>query len=238
MRVLALLLALPFIVALALLAHASLARALKAVLWSVWPLSDREPEAAVYERRVYHTATRPMMEVVALAAASGAVGWLSLALTRFAGWAAVAGVGVFVAAVALDLLRWERVAATATHLWFQRGMLGTVHSIALEDLKDVAVEEMRAGGFTLRHFRRNRLVRLTVRTATKAVITLPKTDVHGGLDAVEALANHIRLRLDHDRQKRRPRIADADAEPVPDGDDLVRAIAHLKRSSPVPDTRR
>ena len=47
-------LALPFVVGGTVAAHALLARVLKAVLWSWSPLSDREPEAATYERRVYH----------------------------------------------------------------------------------------------------------------------------------------------------------------------------------------
>ena len=40
-----------------------LARAVKAVLWSWSPLATGEPEAATYERRVYHTADRRCCEM-------------------------------------------------------------------------------------------------------------------------------------------------------------------------------
>src|SRR5687767_5497313 len=78
-KVFQLLLALPFMLALGLVAHALLARGVKAVLWSWAPLASGEPEAATYERRVYHTADMPMTQVVVAAAAAGFPWWLGVA---------------------------------------------------------------------------------------------------------------------------------------------------------------
>lgn len=243
-KILTVVLALPFLLALAVGAHALLSRALKVLVWSWSPLSEREPEAATYERRVYHTATAPMMQVVAAALASGLLMWLAFVLRSQARWFALASVLALIAAIALDLRRWERVAATASHLWFQRGLGSRVHSIALDDVRDVAVEETEAAGFTLRHGRRNQLVRLTVRTAEKRLISLPKTDAHGGLDAVETVANHARMRIGHLRQAKRLQessdeatdAARAAASAVSSrGDDLRVALQRLRQRATAPD---
>lgn len=197
-----LVIALPFTLAFGLATHAVVARGVKAVLWAWSPLATGEPEAAVYERRVYHTADMPMMQVAAAAAAAGLLWWLQLA-TGSGRWAWL-GVLALALVVCLDVLRWERVAVSANHLWFQRGFRGKVHQIVLDNIRDVDVEETEARGFTLRHGIRNPLVRLNVRMNDKRIVALPKTDAHGGLDAVETVANHLRLRLQQlrDEQQR------------------------------------
>ena len=238
MKVFQLLLALPFMLALGLAAHALLARGVKAVLWAWSPLASGEPEAASYERRVYHTADMPMMQIAVAAAAAGFPWWLGLAtgagLWWLAGFAALAGV------VALDVVRWERVAVSGHNLWFQRGFRGKVHQVALENIRDASVEETPAGGFTLRHGRNNRLVRLNVRLHDKRVIALPKTDAHSGAEAVESVANHLRMLLQQARERelsrRRPRpeelppagsiVPDADA--LKKDEELQRALAKLR----------
>ena len=227
---------LPFLLAFGIAGHAALSRAVKAVLWSWSPLATGEPEAATYERRVYHTADRPMFEVVGLAAASGLVLWIACAT----GWASLwaAAFVLLGVAVVVDVLRWERVAVSAHNLWFQRGYRNRVHQVALENIRDVAVDESEGHGFTLRHGRNNRLVRLTVRMKDKRVVALPKTDASGGVEAVEQVANHLRMRLaqvrDGDAGKRglRPAPPGASAQAVVAQDDELReALIRLRQNA-------
>jgi hypothetical protein len=184
---------LPFMVAFGVAGHAVLSRLLKVVLWAWSPLATGEPEAATYERRVYHTAVRPMMEVVAAAAASGLLLWAAAVTGSRLAW--LAAFAAFAATLLLDVLRWERVAISANNLWFQRGFRGTVHQVAVDNIRDLSVDESEVGGLTLRHGRRNRVVRLSIRMADKRMVALPKTDGHSGQESVEAVANHLRMRL-------------------------------------------
>jgi hypothetical protein len=229
-KTLQLALALPFLLALGIAGHALLARAVKAVLWAWSPLATGEPEAATYERRVYHTADRRMLEIIGVAAGAGFVLWLALLLDWGLLWAA--GFMALGGAVLLDVLRWERVAASAHNLWFQRGFHSTVRQVALENIRDVSVEESEAHGFTLRHGMTNRFVRLSVRMADKRVVALPKTDAFTGLDAVEAVANHLRLRLQHMRDRDRSRQTGTQAAPEPtkaQEAELRRALRKLRQ---------
>jgi hypothetical protein len=230
-----LLIALPFMLAFGLAAHAAVARGVKTVLWAWSPLATGESEAATYERRVYHTADMPMMQLAAAAALSGVPWWLALATGAGAWW--LVGVLAVLAVVAADVLRWERVAASADNLWFQRGFRNKVHQVVLENIRDLSVEETEVGGFTLRHGMHNRLARLQVRMKDRRVIALPKTDADSGLDAVEAVANHLRMRLQQLRDRERARRAARSAESVPadpeaaQDEDLQHALARLRRKA-------
>jgi hypothetical protein len=208
-KVFNLILALPFLLALGVAAHVFGARAVKAVLWAWSPLATGEPEAYRYERLVYPTADPKMTQIVAVAAAAGLLFWGGL--VRGSVWLWLGGLLVVVAAVVLDLLRWQRVASSANYLWFQRGFGSTVHQVAIENIRDLAVEETAARGFTLRHGTHNQLVRLRVRMADKRVVALPKTDAHSGLDDVEAVANHLRQRLQRLGDRRALDRASSDA---------------------------
>jgi hypothetical protein len=185
-------LALPFMLALALAGHVLLSRAAKAVASSARPLASGEPEMAAYERRVYTSTDRAMLEVVGLVLASGIVLWVGM--TWSMGWLTALGVLMLLGAVALDLMRWERVTVSASYVWFQRGLGHTVHQVAIENIRDVNVVESEVEGFSLRYLNRNRVCRLTMRMKDKRVVALPKTDAFAELDAVEALANAIRTR--------------------------------------------
>jgi hypothetical protein len=228
-KILTLILALPFLLALAAAAHALIDRAVKAILWASSPLATGEPEAFTYERRVYHTADPQMTQIVAIAFGAGALFWLGLAT----GWGWFHGLGVLAlaAAVALDLLHWERVASSANHLWFQRGFGSTVHQILIENIRDVTVQETEVGGFTLRHGTHNRLARLLVRMADKRVVALPKTDAYQGLDDVEGVANHLRLRLQQlaDRQALQRSESEATAAAQAAANDPAKADAEIRR---------
>ncbi|HEV7913913.1 MAG TPA: hypothetical protein VGP22_09105, partial [Albitalea sp.] len=231
MKTFQLALLLPFLLAFGVAGHALLSRVVKAVLWAWSPLATGEPEAATYERRVYHTADRPMTEIMALAAGAGLLLWLALLFDIGLLWAAA--VLLLAGAVALDVLRWERVAISAHNLWFQRGFRSTVHQVALENIRDVAVDDIEARGFTLRHGTRNRLARLSVRMADKRVVALPKTDADGGLEAVEKVANHLRMRLQqlHDRKASRHAAADTATAGEPADDELKRALRRLRKGA-------
>ena len=230
--------AFPFALAFGLGAHALVSRGVKLVLWAWSPLASGEPEAASYDRKVYHTADKPMMQVVGAAALAGLPWLIGMAVGGAIWWwlglLAVCGV------VAYDVLLWERVAISAHYLWFQRGFRGKVHQVALENIRDGSVEEMEAGGFTLRHGRHNRLARLQVRLTDKRAIALPKTDAHNGLESIEAVGNHLRMRLqqirDQETQRGRRNLKaqlDLPADPVPDvpsaaDDELQRELAKLR----------
>jgi hypothetical protein len=184
---------LPFALAFGVVLHLGVGRAIKVVMSSVSPLSEGEIEIGGYERRVYGTAVRPMQEIVLLALASGLAFWLGLAWSI--PWGVAAGVLLAGGALALDLMRWERVSISVTYVWFQRGLGQRVHQVAMENIRDVNVVETEEPGFTLRHLNHNRLCRLTLRMQDKRVVALPKTDAYSELDAVEATANVVRERL-------------------------------------------
>lgn len=172
--------------------HWLVSRIAKAVAWSGQPLASGEAEAFRYERNPYATAQPEMLQVIALALAGGLVMWCGMTWNLGVLW--VIGLLAVSGAVALDLLRWERVSASANFLWSQRGLRGEVQQVAIENIHELSVEEEDVGGFTLRHGTNNRLSRLDVRLAGNQRVDLPWTDGHAGLDDVEAMANHLRAR--------------------------------------------
>lgn len=185
-------LTLPIMLALAVGVHGLIGRGLKALLSSVKPLATGELEVAGYERRVYGTAERAMLQVVGLVLLAGLLSWVGVSWSL--GWIGVLALPALLAALTLDLLHWERVSVSANYVWFQRGLGHSVHQIAIENIREVSVSEAEVKGFTLRHGQHNRIGRLNLRMSDKRVVALPKTDALGELDAVEAAANHIRTR--------------------------------------------
>jgi len=159
------------------------------------PLAGDEHESFGYERYVYHTA-EPAMQKVALAAlVSGLLAWMALMTGVLMVWVLAAACAT--AAVVLDLRHWEQVTVGAASLWFRRGLTGTVHRLEFDDIRDLTVDEEDATGPTLRNLlpgRRNLVCRLRVRIEGGRVVALPRTDAVRGLDQVEAVANHLRLR--------------------------------------------
>lgn len=239
---LSLVLTLPMSLAAAVGTHALASRGVKAVLWSTSPLAVGEPQAYSYERNVYRTAERGAMQVVGMALGTGLLAWIAGVVGS--GWLWLLAALAWAATLGLDLLRWERVAVSATNLWFQRGLGETVHQVAFENIRDVAVEERDAQGLTLRHGTHNRVCRLQVRMKDKRVVALPKTDAHTGLDDVEQLANQLRQRLRHmedkDSLKRSSDEASAAVRqvaerPPEEEDEFKRALRRLRRDATAPD---
>lgn len=254
---------LPFGFVLAIGAHAAIGRALKAIVSSITPLANGAPEASGYQRSVYGTPGSATTQIVGIVLVAGLL--LGLGITLGNGWVGSAGLVVLLVALGLDLHRWERVAASADWVWFQRGLGQKVHQVAIENIRDLSVQEDDAAGFTLRHASRNRVCRLNLRMNDKRIVALPKTDAHVDLDAVETVANHIRSRqeLMQELASRRPgggtpvpRVPDTDdtppaptppvATPADDADkEMQRALRRLRReaaahSAPAPkdETRR
>lgn len=223
-------------------AHYLGSRAVKAVLWSVSPLSTGEPQAYAYERDVWRTAEPAMLQVQAAVLGSGLVVWLGAVAGQ--SWLSGLGVLAWIGALLFDLQRWERVAVSANNLWFQRGFWEKVHQVAYENIRDAHIEEKDAGGFTLRRGRDNRVCRLQVRMKDKRVVALPKTDAHSGLADVEEVANQLRQRLRHleDREamKRSEAAAHEAAQQAavaaPSGDaELRQALRKLRAGALAPD---
>jgi len=235
-------LTLPMTVAAATGVHALAARGVKAVLWSTSPLSTGEPQAYTYERNVYHTAEPRAMQVVAAVLASGVLMWLGG--VAGSSWVVAAGLLAWAGALAFDLMHWERVAVSAHNLWFQRGLGQTVHQIAFENIRDVAIEERDARGFTLRRGTHNRVCRLQVRMKDKRIVALPKTDAHSGLGDVEEVANQLRQRLRHleDRESLQRSAAAGDAaareaaaRPPSEEAEMRLALRKLRKGALAPD---
>lgn len=239
---LSIVLTLPMALAASLGVHWLVARGVKAVLWSTSPLAVGEPQAYAYERNVYRTAEAGATQVVALALASGLLVWLGGVAGSW--WLALLGALAWGASLGLDLLGWQRVAVSASNLWFQRGLGQTVHQIAFENIRDVAVEEKDVRGFTLRRGLNNRICRLQVRMKDKRVVALPKTDAHTGLGEVEEVANQLRQRLRHLEDREALRRSQARAgeaaqslaeQPPQEEDELRRALRRLRRGALAPD---
>jgi hypothetical protein len=235
-------LTLPMSVAAAGAGHFVVSRGVKAVLWSVAPLATGEPQAYTYERDVWRTAEPAMLQVAVAALASGLVAWLG-AVTGWT-WLAALGLLAWFGVLALDLLRWERVAVSANNLWFQRGLRERVHQVAYENIRDVHIEEKDAEGFTLLRGRNNRVCRLQVRMKDKRMVALPKTDAHSGLGDVEEVANQLRQRLRHLEDRAAVKRSEAAgheaaqraAEAPAGGDDeLRRALRKLRAGATAPD---
>ena len=242
MKALSLLVSLPLLLGLSLGAHFLLTRAIKGTAWLWSPLATSEPEAFRYERVVYHTAAPEMLQIIGAALVAGLLFWW--ASNQGSGWFWVLGALALAGAVALDMLCWERVSVSANNLWFQRGISGKVHQVAIENIRDLTVEESEVRGFTLRHGTRNRLCRVRVRMTDKRVIALPKTDANKCLDDVEAVANHLRTRiqLSGDRQslqrasKQASEAAQAVASRPPNEEsELQRELKRLRRGALAPE---
>lgn len=223
-------------------AHYLGSRAVKAVLWSVSPLSTGEPQAYAYERDVWRTAEPATLQVQAAVLGSGLVVWLGAVAGQ--SWLSGLGVLAWIGALLFDLQRWERVAVSANNLWFQRGFWEKVHQVAYENIRDAHIEEKDAGGFTLRRGRDNRVCRLQVRMKDKRVVALPKTDAHSGLADVEEVANQLRQRLRHLEDRAAMKRSEAAAheaaqqaaQAAPSGDaELRQALRKLRAGALAPD---
>jgi hypothetical protein len=201
---------LPLMLALAVGAHVLVGRVGKWLAGAISPLASGEEEAVRYQRDVYGTAEREVLEVCGVVLGAGILLWLGTTLAPR--WLVPFGVVLLMAGIALDLLRWERATASANFVWFQRGLTRKVHQIAIENIGEVAVQEEEVRFPTLRHGLNNRICRVHLRMNDKRIVSLPRTDAHRGLDDVETLANHVRARLqimdEHNKIDRAARDSD------------------------------
>jgi hypothetical protein len=185
----------------ALIAHAALSWSTKALLWLWSPLARDEVEEKVYQRAVYRTADPALRPVIGMAAAAGLAWGLGLVWqSGFSSWLMFSGVMAVMAALVMDLQRWDRVAVTASFVWFQRGFGNTVHRVSLNNVIEVLVQEKDEPCITLRRWRKSRSARLAIRTADKRLVSLPKTDAFSGLESIEIMANFLRHRLQKNRE--------------------------------------
>jgi hypothetical protein len=235
-------LTLPFLLAIAVAGHILLSRGAKTLAAAIYPLATGELEVGGYQRRVYSTVDRAMLEIAGLVLAAGLVMWVGMSWGK--GWIGVLGFLMLLGAVALDMVRWERVTVSANYVWFQRGLGRKVHQVAIENIRDVTVVESDVPGFTPRHLNRNRICRLNMRMKDKRVVALPKTDAYGELEAVETLANHIRTRQqllgDRDAVKRSgdeggAAAARAAQQPASTDRELMRELKRLRQKAQGPE---
>jgi hypothetical protein len=184
---------LPLMLALAVGAHVVIGRVAKWLAGAISPLATGEEEAVRYQRDVYGTAEREVLEICGVVIGAGVLLWLGATVAPR--WLVAFGVVLLIAGIVLDLLRWERATASANFVWFQRGLMRKVHQIAIENIRDLAVQEEEVRFFTLRHGMNNRICRVHLRMNDKRIVSLPRTDANRSLDDVETLANHVRARL-------------------------------------------
>jgi hypothetical protein len=239
------LLTLPLAVAAAGFAHGLASRAVKAVLGAASPVPQGELQAYGYERDPWRSAEPALWPVVGLALLAGLPLWAAF-VWRSGAWFGVALV-LGLLALALDVLRWQRVAAGASALWVQRGFWSERERIDLERVRDVAVDETDTRGFTFRRGTANRLCRLTVRMKDRSELQLPATDAHSGLEAVEAVANQVRQRMRHLEHREELKASQAQADKAvaavqADGErpsaadaELRAALKKLRRGALAPD---
>jgi hypothetical protein len=207
------LLKLPLLIGAAVGAHLLLSRAAKWLVGVTSPLATGEEEAVRYQRDVYGTAERETLAIVILVLVAGVLMWLGA--TFAPNWVGAVGAGLVVGAVVLDMMRWERASASANFVWFQRGYQRKLHQIAIENIRDVAVHEEEAPGFTLLHGTRNRICRVHLKLHDKTIVSLPRTDTARALDDVEALANHVRARLQLLSERKSIERAERDSDMAP-----------------------
>ncbi len=197
------------------------ARAIKQVLARFAPLARGERRVAGYERAV-HDSTEPSMQAVVLLALAGGVAlWCGAWLASVAAWWLAAA--ALLAATALDVALLQRVEIGDEHVWFQRGLSGTVHQMLIDNIRDTSIDQGERCGFTLPHGRDNRSVRLKLRTKDRRVVALPKTGTHGGIAAIEEAAARIDERL--------AELREVEARRRTPDHDLKRALRRLKRNA-------
>ncbi len=194
---------LPLMLALAIGAHVLLGRIAKWLAGAISPLATGEEEAVRYQRDVYGSVEREVLEVVGVVLAGGVLLWLG---STFApSWLINFGVVLVLAAVVLDLLRWERASASANFVWFQRGLTRKVHQVAMERARRVSAGRRHA---RLHASPRSEQPHVPGAPAPERQShgSLPRTDAHRLLDDVETLANHVRARQqmlgEHDKLNR------------------------------------
>lgn len=216
------LLLLPPLLLLGLGLHCVAARAIKQALLRWSPLPRGERRLAGYERSVHDSTEPALWAVVALALTGGAMLWAGAYWLSALAWGLAAA--ALLAAVALDLVLWQRVEVGDEFVWFQRHLGGTVHQLLIENVRDASVEQQEVGGFSLRHGRDNATVRLRLRLTDRHVAALPKTGACAGRAAVEAVAAHIEQRLASLRAEAAVRRQQPDS-------DLKRALRRLRRNT-------
>ncbi len=179
----------------ALFAHALLSRVVKALLWAWAPLATDGTQTLTYQRRVYSTADPRLWPVVCVAAGAGLAWGVGLVWPSPASpWLMLVGALGVLAALAVDLQRWERVAVSVDSVWIQRGLGQAVQRVLISSICDVQVHEFGEVGFTLRHGFRNRSARVSLLLSNRYLI-LPKTDAWTGGEAVEKMVDFLVLRL-------------------------------------------
>jgi hypothetical protein len=191
--VLLIVLALPVCLGLALLAHAGLSAAAKGMLSAAQPLADGEPPLAEAAPATLWTADVGALPLWLAVAASGLLLWLALVVGS--GWLGLVALAAMVATTVLDLRRWPRVVVSASAVWRQAGWREPVQRWPLARIADVRVQEADGHGWSLRGPWPGPVAALWLRDTDRDPVLLLVSDAAKGLDAVEAVANQIRLRL-------------------------------------------
>lgn len=185
-------LSLPVLLGLGLGLHLATATSVKAVLRAFETMAPGELAIAEYERRVLSTAEPGVAPVAAATAGIGASGWLALVTGFGPLWLGVPA--ALAAAVWLDLRCWGRVVVSAERVCFRLGQSLPLQQVPIERIADVGVDTTEVAGFTLRHGRRGEVSRLWLRLTDGSLLVLPPTEAARGEEAVEAVANHVRVR--------------------------------------------
>lgn len=191
-------------------AAVALERAVQQGLRAAWlahePLSGEHTDSVVYHRSLWTPGEADLLGVAGLLALSGALAAASLFGGTGSLWLALPA---WLAALALDLARWQRVAASVKFVSWRRGWRRSARRIAVSDLREVSVVERSAFGSRWPALARPRVGYVALLLRNGKAVKLPRNGaLFGGDTEVERLANFVRLQMDMVADNRRRAAAD------------------------------
>lgn len=182
------------ILMLVVVAHHVLVRGGRAVALAAQPLSEPDTDAAVYHRSIFTWGDRDLAILWALLLADAGLWWgLLVQDTPALGWPAI---GLLLASVAWELWTWDRVAASVKFVTWRRGWRQSARRVPTAQIAEVAVAE------SSRRLRLGRVAlsppacRMALSLTDGTTVKLPLTCVWTSLDAVESVANFVRMQAD------------------------------------------
>ena len=193
--------------ALAIGVERALVRLTQAVWLAYEPLCGEHTDSVVYHRSLWTPGQRDLSGAAAALVASGLL--LAAAWQWPSGLLATAALALWLAALAWDLWRWERVAASVKFVSWRRGWRHSARRVAVSDLKEVNVVERSHAWPGLPAWAQPSTCYVALSLRDGKLVKLPRTGaLFGGARRVEALANFVRLQIDGVADNRRRAVAD------------------------------
>lgn len=176
-------------------------RGLRAAWLAREPVSGEHTDTAVYHRSLWTPGEPELLGIAALLLLSGLLG---------AGGSLGLAALLWLAALGWDLWSWERVAASVKFVSWRRGWRRSARRVAVSDLREInVVERVPPLAARLPEWAQPRGCYVALLLRNGKAVKLPRTGAwFGGDDAVENLANFVRLQMDVVADNRRRAVAD------------------------------